>query len=117
MKNIIRIEELAITAVSIYFISTLSVSFSWWAYILLFFAPDISMLGYAVNNRIGAFSYNLFHHRGIAISIAAVGLYLSLPYLLFAGAILFAHASFDRIFGYGLKYSTGFKHTHLGNIG
>lgn len=117
MKNIIRIEELAMTAISIYFISTLPVSFSWWVYILLFFAPDISMLGYLVNDKVGAFSYNLFHHRGIAIGIAATGLFLSQPYLLFAGAILFSHAGFDRIFGYGLKYSTGFKHTHLGNIG
>ena len=117
MKNIIRIEELAITAISIYFISTLPISLGWWAYILLFFAPDISMLGYAVNERVGAFTYNLFHHRGIAIGIVATDFFLYLPYWVFAGAILFAHASFDRIFGYGLKYNTGFKHTHLGNIG
>lgn len=79
MKNIIRIEELAITAISIYFISTLPISLGWWAYILLFFAPDISMLGYAVNERVGAFTYNLFHHRGIAIGIVATGFFLFSP--------------------------------------
>lgn len=34
-----------------------------------------------------------------------------------AGVILFAHASMDRIFGYGLKYADDFKHTHLQEIG
>lgn len=34
-----------------------------------------------------------------------------------AGIILFAHAAFDRILGYGLKYERGFKFTHLGEIG
>jgi hypothetical protein len=32
------------------------------------------------------------------------------------GIILFTHASFDRIFGYALKYFDNFKHTHLGEI-
>lgn len=31
--------------------------------------------------------------------------------------ILFAHASLDRVFGYGLKYADGFSHTHMGDIG
>jgi hypothetical protein len=34
-----------------------------------------------------------------------------------AGIILFAHSSMDRLFGYGLKYFTGFSDTHLGKIG
>jgi hypothetical protein len=32
----------------------------------------------------------------------------------FTGTLLFTHASFDRILGYGLKYFDSFKHTHLG---
>ena len=28
-----------------------------------------------------------------------------------------SHASFDRVFGYGLKYEDAFRHTHLGMIG
>lgn len=114
MKKIIQIEELALTAASIYLIYTLNIGLSWWIYLLLFFSPDVSMMGYLVNEKVGAVSYNLFHHRGIAVLIAALGLYTTNNYLVFAGLLLLAHASFDRIFGFGLKYFTGFKHTHLG---
>lgn len=114
MKRIIQIEELAMTAAAIYLIGQLDITLSWWLYLLLFFSPDLGMLGYLVSAKAGAFTYNLFHHRGIAIVIAAVGIMIVSQYVLLAGLILFAHASFDRIFGFGLKYFTGFKHTHLG---
>ena len=116
MKKIIQVEELAMTAVSIYFISTLDISLSWWLYLLLFFSPDLGILGYMVNNKAGAISYNLLHHKGIAIAVCVSGIYFSNDYLSLAGLILFAHSSFDRIFGYGLKHFTGFKHTHLGEL-
>lgn len=91
--------------------------FSWWWFLGLFFVPDISMLGYAVNSKVGAFCYNLFHHFGVAIIAYLIGRLYALPYLTMIGTILFAHAAFDRIFGYGLKYSDSFHHTHLGSIG
>ncbi|PIF44808.1 uncharacterized protein DUF4260 [Chryseobacterium sp. 52] len=90
---------------------------SWWWFSGLFFAPDISMLGYTVNSKTGAFFYNLFHHLGLAIVIYVAGTLLTLPYLQMVGAILFAHSSFDRILGYGLKYPDSFQNTHLGRIG
>jgi hypothetical protein len=34
---------------------------SWWLYGALFFVPDVFMLGYAVNLRVGASIYNLGH--------------------------------------------------------
>lgn len=34
-----------------------------------------------------------------------------------AGIIWTAHIGFDRMMGYGLKYSAGFGFTHLGVIG
>jgi hypothetical protein len=34
-----------------------------------------------------------------------------------AGIILFTHISFDRVLGYGLKYSDSFHNTHMGIIG
>ncbi|MDQ0780679.1 DUF4260 domain-containing protein [Chryseobacterium sp. W4I1] len=90
---------------------------SWWWFVGLFLAPDISMLGYVANNKTGAFLYNLFHHFGIAVIIYLAGTAFSLPYLQMAGAILFAHSAFDRILGYGLKYPDSFQNTHLGKIG
>jgi hypothetical protein len=75
------------------------------------------MLGYLGSNKLGAFTYNLLHHKGLALAVWGLGVYLTNPYLIFAGGLLFAHSSMDRIFGYGLKYVTGFKDTHLGPIG
>lgn len=114
MKRIIQLEELAMTVGAIYIISLLDLSLGWWEYLLLFFAPDIGIAGYLAGNKTGAITYNLFHHKGIAIALAVAGVVLQNDYVLFAGPILFAHASFDRIFGFGLKQFTGFKHTHLG---
>lgn len=114
MKRLIQLEELAMTAGAIFIISLLDLSLSWWAYLLLFFAPDIGIAGYLAGNKIGAITYNLFHHKGIAIALAVAGVVLQNDYPVFAGLILFGHASFDRIFGFGLKEFTGFKHTHLG---
>ncbi len=90
---------------------------SWWWFAGLFFVPDIGMLGYLINNRYGAILYNIFHHKGLAVIIGLTGYYLKLQELEVAGIILFAHSSFDRLVGYGLKYEKGFKFTHLGEIG
>ena len=61
--------------------------------------------------------YNLFHHKGIALALLAMGMYQQIPYLELAGIILFAHAAMDRLFGYGLKYPDSFQNTHLGKVG
>lgn len=117
MKNVLRIEEMAMAAIAIFMMTKLNMQLGWWVYLLLFFAPDISMLGYLVNNEIGAFCYNLFHHKAVAIAIIIVGIVTGNQYILLAGLMLFAHSSFDRMLGYGLKYVTGFHDTHLGVMG
>jgi len=114
MRNLIKLEELAITGIAIYYLTTLHIGISQWWYLLLFFAPDISMLGYLMGKKAGALLYNIFHHRLLAIAVFFIGILSQENYLILAGTILFAHASFDRIMGYGLKYFEGFKHTHLG---
>ncbi|HET8860029.1 DUF4260 domain-containing protein [Marivirga sp.] len=115
MKNLIQLEEAAMFAFSILLFSDLS--FAWWWFLALILAPDIGMIGYAFGNKIGAYTYNLFHHKGIAVVVYAFGWWLSNDYLMLSGIILFGHASIDRLFGYGLKYEKGFKFTHLGEIG
>lgn len=104
------------TIIAIYLLGQHTLGLSAPLWVLLLFAPDLSMLGYAAGNKLGAFFYNLFHHKGFAIVLAAAGYSLGFEVLLSAGLLLFAHASFDRLFGYGLKYSTGFKFTHLGSL-
>lgn len=115
MNRLLKLEELALFVLGIFMFGLLG--YDWWWFLILILAPDLGMLGYLVNPKMGAWSYNIFHHKGIAISIYFLGMYLSLPVVQLIGVILFAHASMDRIFGYGLKYEKGFKFTHLGEIG
>tara|TARA_R110000868_G_scaffold106325_14_gene291644 strand:+ start:116 stop:466 length:351 start_codon:yes stop_codon:yes gene_type:complete len=115
MKTILKLEELPQLLLSILLFT--NTDFSWWWYLLLFFTPDFGMLAYLFNPRVGAFFYNLFHHKGIVILIYLVGNLMDLPSLELIGSVYFGHAAFDRIFGYGLKYPDDFKNTHLGWIG
>ncbi len=115
MKNIIRLEEFAMLAASIFALAYLKVD--WWYYLILFLGPDIGMLGYIFGNNIGAACYNLFHHKGIAAVLFLIGFVYNYWMLQVIGLILFGHSSMDRMLGYGLKYSKGFKFTHLGVVG
>jgi hypothetical protein len=114
MKIILKFEEVAMLALSVFLFMQLH--FEWWWYLVLFFAPDISMIGYLVNTKIGAYSYNLFHHKAVGIIIGVLGFYLHQEFYMLAGIIIFGHSAFDRIFGFGLKYTDSFKNTHLGKI-
>ncbi|MEJ8844153.1 DUF4260 domain-containing protein [Lacibacter sp. H375] len=115
MKTILKLEELAMFLASAYVLYYFDSA--WWFYLLLLLGPDISMIGYLAGNKIGAWSYNLFHHKGIAIALIAAGFMIDSDALIITGVILFGHASMDRVAGYGLKYENGFKFTHLGEIG
>jgi|SRR5579871_571333 len=115
MKAIIKLEEAAMFLLSIYLFAQLH--FTWWWYPLLILTPDMSMIGYMVNNKVGAFCYNIVHHKAIAIAIYIAGLYFKNETVQLIGLILFGHSSMDRMMGYGLKYEEGFKFTHLGIIG
>lgn len=115
MKTILKLEELGLFILGIYLFSLLN--YQWWWFLVLILAPDLSMIGYAFGNKIGAFLYNLVHHKGIAVLLYIIGCYLKIEIVQLIGIILFSHSAMDRIFGYGLKYEKGFKYTHLGEIG
>lgn len=114
MKQVLQLEELAQTALGISVLYFLPFNFSWWLWIILFLSPDIAIVGYSINKKTGSIFYNIFHHKGLAIAIAVTGFLTDSYVLMLAGALMFAHSSFDRILGYGLKYYDDFKHTHLG---
>lgn len=115
MKTIISIEELA-KLIMAYCLS-IYLGYGWWVFLVWIISPDISMIAYLINSKIGAWVYNLFHHQAIAVIIGILGIYLMSPQLQFIGLILFGHSAMDRALGYGLKYEDDFKHTHLGWIG
>lgn len=115
MKSIIKLEELGLFILGIYLFSQME--YAWWWFLVLIFVPDISMIGYAFGNKAGALGYNIAHHRGIAVAVYLIGIYCSNVEIQLSGVILFSHSAMDRMLGYGLKYETGFKYTHLGEIG
>ena len=89
---------------------------SWWLFLILFLAPDLSFFAYLAGPRIGAAGYNLAHAfvlPEVLLAFAAVGSALALDLALIWGA----HIALDRAIGYGLKYPEGFKETHLGRLG
>jgi Domain of unknown function (DUF4260) len=86
---------------------------SWLLFVLLFLAPDLSMLGYVAGPRTGAVSYNLFHTYVLPGLVAAFGILVVSPLVVSLALVWFAHIGFDRMVGYGLKYPPGFFDTHL----
>ncbi|MEO1486065.1 MAG: DUF4260 domain-containing protein [Bacteroidota bacterium] len=116
MKKLIQLEELLLLILG--FFLFLKLELSWWWYFALLLAPDIGMLGYVVGNKVGAWTYNLFHHRGIAVICYVMGTFLwENQWLALTGIILFSHTAMDRMLGYGLKYESSFHQTHLGTVG
>ena len=116
MKGLLQLEELAVFAAAVFLLFQLPLHLSWWVYILLFLSPDIGMIGYLMNSRTGAITYNFTHHKALAICLVAVGFFTGHETFQLYGFLLLAHSSFDRVLGFGLKYPDAFKHTSLGNL-
>jgi hypothetical protein len=74
------------------------------------------MLGYVVGTRVGAVVYNVFHTYALPAALAAYGLVGGSTVAGSVALIWLAHIGMDRMLGYGLKYSSGFKDTHLGRL-
>ncbi len=86
----------------------------WLLFGVLFLVPDLSMVGYLVDRRVGALVYNLAHTYAAPALLALVGFALELPQFHLLALIWAAHIGFDRTLGYGLKYPIAFGATHLG---
>lgn len=114
MKSLLKLEEAALFAFSIFAFSQLP--YAWWLYPALILVPDVSMIGYLVNARIGAFTYNFVHHKALAVVLWSAGAFFANPALQLVGIILFGHSAMDRVAGYGLKYVSSFHDTHLGSL-
>jgi hypothetical protein len=89
----------------------------WQLYALLFFAPDLGLLGYLIGPRTGAFAYNALHSTVGPLLLALVGVLTLDPIAGPIAMIWLAHIGFKRTLGLGLKYGNGFRLTHLGRIG
>jgi hypothetical protein len=114
VRTVIRLEGLAILAVSCVLFAHLSGH--WVLFAMLFLAPDLAFIVFFAGPRAGAFAYNLTHSLIGPAILALVGVGY-LPGALPIALIWIAHIGFDRCIGYGLKYSSAFGDTHLGLMG
>ena len=113
-KVVLRVEGMVLFAGSIALFAAQGQQ--WWLYPALLLAPDIFMLGYLRNTKLGSIFYNLGHSYPVAAVVLAIGFMISSGFTIALGAIWFGHIGWDRMLGYGLKYGTSFKHTHLGDL-
>ena len=88
----------------------------WWLYPALLLAPDIFMLGYLADTKVGAFFYNLGHSYFAPALMILFSWRAESKVNLAIGIIWLGHIGWDRLLGYGLKYDSSFKHTHLGDL-
>jgi hypothetical protein len=113
-KALLHLEGLVVLVLA--FIFYLRAGNPWWLFLLLVLVPDVSMAGYVRRNRIGATIYNLGHTYVFPAVLGLFGVLASNRVALAAALIWAAHVGMDRALGYGLKYATGFKETHLGRV-
>ncbi len=115
VRTVLRLEGLAVllAAAALYF----GLGGAIWFFALLLFAPDLSFAGYAMGSKAGAIIYNIAHNYIVPVAMGATGMMLGIEILQHLALIHLAHIGLDRSLGYGLKYASGFKHTHLGELG
>jgi len=89
---------------------------SWVLFALLILAPDVSMLGYLFGVKWGTVTYNLVHAYPLPAGLAAFGALTGSPLAVSVALVWLAHIGMDRLVGYGLKYTSGFKDTHLNRV-
>lgn len=111
VRLIIRAENLLILVGSVLAYRELGGSLL--MFVLLILIPDVSMIGYLKDKRLGAMTYNLLHNYLIATLIIAVGFLVENLFISSIGLILSSHVSLDRVLGFGLKYPESFKGTHI----
>ena len=88
----------------------------WLMFGVLLLAPDLSMLGYLAGSQVGAAIYNTFHTYAMPAVVGALGVIFASPLTVAVALIWFAHIGMDRTVGYGLKYPSSFKDTHLERV-
>lgn len=110
-RTLLHLEGAAVLIVSLF---TYQWSHGSWLYFaLLFLVPDLSMLGYAANVRVGAAAYNAVHTYILPLALAGYSVASNRLAIFSLSLIWIAHIGLDRMLGYGLKYPTRFKDTHL----
>jgi hypothetical protein len=86
----------------------------WVLFACLLLVPDVSLLPFASGP--GAWKsalYNAVHSYILPALLGTLALYLGQTFLEQASLIWISHIGLDRMLGFGLKYPTSFKFTHI----
>ena len=111
---LLRVEGVALLALSVLLYRVNGES--WLLFGVLLLAPDLSMLGYLAGPKVGAAIYNAFHTYAMPAVVGALGMIFASPVAIAVALVWFAHIGMDRTIGYGLKYPSSFKDTHLERV-
>jgi hypothetical protein len=113
-RLLLRVEGFALAAagLTVYF----HFDYGWALLVVLALAPDLSMLAYLVDTRVGATAYNLAHTEVLPALLVVVGVLADEDVLVQLALIWLVHIGVDRTLGYGLKYPTRFDDTHLQRV-
>ena len=111
---LLRVEGAAMFACSVFLFHFLGAN--WIVFVALLLWPDLFMLGYVANARLGARLYNLVHTDVLPLALVIASLSLRQSGLTAFALIWLAHIGMDRTIGAGLKYPTFFKDTHLQRV-
>lgn len=113
-RILLRLEGLVLLAAAI--VAYREGGYSWWLALALFLVPDVSFAGYLAGPRIGSYVYNAVHTTVGPLALGAVGLLADERAPVAVAVIWLGHLGMDRAVGYGLKYETAFKDTHLERV-
>jgi hypothetical protein len=102
----------ASAAIALYFYA----DYPWWLLVALALAPDVAAAGYVAGPRVGAACYDAVHTYVGPVTLGAIGVIADANVASQIALIWFTHIGVDRALGYGLKYPSGFKDTHLQRI-
>ena len=113
-RLLLRAEGIAVAAaaVALYFYA----DHPWWLLVALALAPDVALLAFAAGPRIGAVAYNAAHTYLFPVALAALGVVAEADWPVRVGLIWLMHIGVDRAVGYGLKYPSGPKETHIQRV-
>jgi len=111
VKNILRAEGLVVFLASSYFYVQLDANII--LFLALWLLPDVSMVGYLKDKKMGAIFYDFVHNYILSLGIIVLGFVLGNTFIVSLGLILSSHIGLDRFFGYGVKYASSFKDTHI----
>jgi Domain of unknown function (DUF4260) len=103
----------AIAAIALYFYA----DYPWWLLVGLALAPDLSLVGYLAGRRVGSAIYNAAHTYVPPVALGAIGVMTGADLAVQLALIWITHIGVDRAVGYGLKYPSSFKETHLQRAG